>query len=111
FREKKIGKEKELAKFLDEAANASSVKWRAARVRMEYLLTPIKTEKIPEQKPGGIGAAIPEENKSKSDKGETKHDSQEVEEKADDSDKHDATYKTASKSSSATSAEGEGTVS
>jgi hypothetical protein len=32
--------EEKLAPYLDRAGNASSVRWRAARARMEYLLTP-----------------------------------------------------------------------
>ena len=44
LKEKGIANEKEFAHFLEQAGNASSVKWRAARVRMEYLLTPIKKE-------------------------------------------------------------------
>lgn len=79
FRAKGIGEEKELAKFFDEAANASSVKWRAARVRMEYLLTPIKTEKLPEQKPAGIGAAIQEQKETKSTEPEAKPEAKEAE--------------------------------
>ena len=43
--EKKIVSEDELKRLLDEAGNASSVKWRAARVRMEYLLTPVEKKK------------------------------------------------------------------
>jgi hypothetical protein len=34
--------EQKLAPYLQQAANASSVKWRAARRRMEYLLTPVE---------------------------------------------------------------------
>ena len=44
LKEKGIANEKEFAHFLEQAGNASSVKWRAARVRMEYLLTPIEKE-------------------------------------------------------------------
>jgi hypothetical protein len=35
-----IATEQKLAAYLEQAGNASSVKWRAARVRMEYLLSP-----------------------------------------------------------------------
>jgi hypothetical protein len=44
LKDKGIANEKEFAQFVEQAGNASSVKWRAARVRMEYLLTPIKKE-------------------------------------------------------------------
>lgn len=43
--EKKIVTEDEIERLLHEAGDASSVKWRAARVRMEYLLTPIEKNK------------------------------------------------------------------
>jgi hypothetical protein len=36
-----IATDKKLAPFLDQAGNASSVKWRAARARMQYLLSPV----------------------------------------------------------------------
>ncbi len=36
--------------FLQQAGNASSVKWRAARVRMEYLLTPAQKETTDEDR-------------------------------------------------------------
>jgi hypothetical protein len=34
-----IASDEKLATYVDQAGNASSVKWRAARMRMEYLLT------------------------------------------------------------------------
>src|ERR1700688_1572867 len=36
-----IATEEKLAPYLDRAGNASSVKWRAARARMQYLLSPV----------------------------------------------------------------------
>jgi hypothetical protein len=39
-----ITTEEKLAPYLERAGNATSVKWRAARVRMEYLLSPIQKE-------------------------------------------------------------------
>jgi hypothetical protein len=57
---KGIATDKELAPYLEEAGRASSVRWRAARVRMEYLLSSAKpsgkkeaneTEKRPESSP------------------------------------------------------------
>jgi hypothetical protein len=44
-----IGTEEKLKPYLERAGNASSVKWRAARVRMEYLLTPTKKEERKEE--------------------------------------------------------------
>ena len=36
-----IATDEKLAPYLDRAGNASSVKWRAARARMQYLLSPV----------------------------------------------------------------------
>src|ERR1700704_3895735 len=40
-----IATDEKLAPYLDRAGNSSSVKWRAARARMQYLLSPIQKEK------------------------------------------------------------------
>ena len=54
LKEKKRVTDKQLAPYLEQAGNASSVKWRAARVRIEHLLSPehpeeeIKLGKQPE---------------------------------------------------------------
>jgi hypothetical protein len=68
LKDQKVGTDKKLAPYLERAGNASSVKWRAARVRMEYLLSPIEKgakdqekEKAPEQeKTGGQAQDKPE---------------------------------------------------
>jgi hypothetical protein len=39
-----IATQEKLAPYLEQAGNGSSVKWRAARKRMEYLLTPVQKE-------------------------------------------------------------------
>ena len=39
-----IASDEKLSTYLDQAGKASNVKWRAARMRMEYLLTPIQKE-------------------------------------------------------------------
>jgi len=39
-----IASDQKLSTYLDQAGRASNVKWRAARMRMEYLLTPIQKE-------------------------------------------------------------------
>ena len=36
-----IATDEKLARYLDRAGNTSSVKWRAARARMQYLLSPV----------------------------------------------------------------------
>lgn len=54
LKEKKRVTDKQLAPYLEQAGNASSVRWRAARVRIEHLLSPehpeeeIKLGKQPE---------------------------------------------------------------
>jgi hypothetical protein len=45
LRDQGIATDEKLAPYLDRAGNASSVKWRAARARMQYLLSPIQKEK------------------------------------------------------------------
>lgn len=42
LKDRKITTDKKFAPYLEQAGNASSVKWRAARVRMEYLLSPVQ---------------------------------------------------------------------
>jgi len=39
-----IASDEKLSTYLDQAGKASNVKWRAVRMRMEYLLTPIQKE-------------------------------------------------------------------
>src|ERR1700674_5564714 len=51
-----IATNEKLAPYLDRAGNASSVKWRAARARMQYLLSPIQK-----------GANDQEKNKNKAE--------------------------------------------
>ena len=45
LKEKKRVTDKQLAPYLEQAGNASSVRWRAARVRIEHLLSPEHPEK------------------------------------------------------------------
>jgi hypothetical protein len=45
-----IATDKKLAPYLDRAGNASSVKWRAARARMQYLLSPVPKQANDPQK-------------------------------------------------------------
>ena len=40
LRDKGLATEKDLAPYLERAGNASNVKWRAARARMEHLFVP-----------------------------------------------------------------------
>src|SRR5262249_27856984 len=41
LKDENIATEKKLAPYIERAEKASSVKWRAARIRMEHLLSPI----------------------------------------------------------------------
>jgi hypothetical protein len=50
LKEAGIASDEELAPYLERAGNASSVKWRAARLRMEFLLTPAQKNKEQEKK-------------------------------------------------------------
>jgi len=45
LKEKKRVTDKQLAPYMEQASNASNVKWRAARVRIEHLLEPEHPEK------------------------------------------------------------------
>jgi hypothetical protein len=67
---KGIATDEELAPYLEGAGRASSVRWLAARVRMEYLLSSAKPSekneaKETEKKPESIPAAEPRANTSK----------------------------------------------
>jgi hypothetical protein len=45
-----IATDEKLAPYLDRAGNASSVKWRAARARMQYLLSPVAKQTTDQEK-------------------------------------------------------------
>ena len=45
LKEKKRVTDKQLAPYLEQAGNAANVKWRAARVRLDHLLSPEQPEK------------------------------------------------------------------
>ena len=65
LKEKKRVTDKQLAPYLEQAGNASNVKWRAARIRIDHLLSPehpekeIKLGKKPElqEEPARAGAS------------------------------------------------------
>ena len=45
-----VASDEKLATYLDQAGRASNVKWRAARMRMEYLLTPVQKQNSDNEK-------------------------------------------------------------
>jgi len=81
LKEKKRVTEKQLAPYLEQAGNASNVKWRAARVRIEHLLSPehpeeeIKLGKAPELKEEPARAVSSEANSSGTDSKEKRGES------------------------------------
>ncbi|HZD07628.1 MAG TPA: hypothetical protein VE176_05230 [Candidatus Limnocylindrales bacterium] len=86
LKEKKRVTDKQLAPYLEQAGNASSVKWRAARVRIEKLLSPehpekeIKLGKKPElhEEPGRAGASDADDADSVADLAGDKRESGDI---------------------------------
>ena len=64
LKNQKIGNSKKLAPYLEQAGNASSVKWRAARVRMEYLLALMQKDASDKKKAEKKESEGPEKNDS-----------------------------------------------
>src|SRR5262244_2321436 len=59
--DQKIAPEEKLRPYLERAGNASSVKWRAARARMNHLFAPAPkkaTEAVSPQTPGGTRSKV-----------------------------------------------------
>jgi hypothetical protein len=73
LKEKKRVTDKQLAPYLEQAGNASNVKWRAARVRIDHLLSPehpeeeMKLGKKPELHEDSSRKGSSEEQRSESD--------------------------------------------
>src|SRR5580692_3183876 len=68
-KDKGIASDKELVPYLDQAGNASSVRWRAARVRINYLLSSMKPdEKSEEKKEPAQQDTAPGANKDRDEK-------------------------------------------
>lgn len=73
LKEKKRVTDKQLAPYLEQAGNAANVKWRAERVRMEYLLAQAPEESKPGKKTEKESAAAPEIEQAEQKSPETKH--------------------------------------
>ncbi len=71
LKDKKLASDEELAAHLAHAENASSVRWRAARARLNYLLTAVTkapepvSEKLPEPGAGKSTKEPPEKEDTK----------------------------------------------
>jgi hypothetical protein len=77
-----IATDEKLAPYLDRAGNASSVKWRAARARMQYLLSPVPKqttaqEKDKDKEPEKSSTAKPETEKPPTEKPSTQQNKRE----------------------------------
>jgi hypothetical protein len=63
-----IATEEKLAPYVDRAGNASSVKWRAARARMQYLLSPVAKKTDDQEKDKNQASEKPPAEKSSTEK-------------------------------------------
>ena len=72
-----IATDEKLVPYLDRAGNASSVKWRAARARMQYLLSPIPKQTKDEEKDKNKEQEKPPAEKSSGEKPSTEKPSTE----------------------------------
>jgi hypothetical protein len=61
-----IATDEKLAPYLDRAGNASSVKWRAARARMQYLLSPVAKKTDDQAKESEKPQAVKQPNEKQS---------------------------------------------
>ena len=69
--------DEKLAPYLDRAGNASSVKWRAARARMQYLLSPVAKKTDDEVKDKNKESEQPQAEKQATEKQPTEKPSTE----------------------------------
>lgn len=85
LKEKKRVTDKQLAPYLERAGNASNVRWRAERVRMEYLLTQTGIEGAKSQEESEEEKSAPSEveHKASSEKEQAAPDSNERDNSAD----------------------------
>jgi hypothetical protein len=66
-----IATDEKLAPYLDRAGNASSVKWRAARARMQYLLSPVAKKTDDQAKDKNKESEKPQAEKQSTEKPST----------------------------------------
>src|SRR5919204_5889559 len=84
LKERGISSDKDLAPILEQAANASSVRWRAARLRANHLLSTAAKTEAPDEKPQ-VAPNAPSE-----DAGQSRDATQELAEKSKDAREHQA---------------------
>lgn len=72
-----IATDEKLAPYLDRAGNASSVKWRAARARMQYLLSPLAKKTDDQAKDKNKESEKPQAEKQPTEKQPTEKPSSE----------------------------------
>jgi hypothetical protein len=78
IKDKGIASDEELAPYLDQAGNISNVRWRAARVRINYLLSSTKpAEQAEEKKESAHKDTAPEVNKDSDKDKERQHNTKE----------------------------------
>jgi hypothetical protein len=77
LKEQGIATDEKLAPYLDRAGNASSVKWRAARARMRYLLSPVAKKTDDEVKDKNKESEQPQAEKQATEKQPTEKPSTE----------------------------------
>ena len=77
-----IAADEKLAPYLDRAGNASSVKWRAARARMQYLLSPVAKKTDGQEKDKNKEPEKPQAEKQATEKQPTEKPSTEQDQPA-----------------------------
>jgi hypothetical protein len=85
-----IATDEKLAPYLNRAGNASSVKWRAARARMQYLLSPVVKKTDDQAKDKNKEPEKPQAEKQASEKSTEKPPTKQNEPKSSDATKDTA---------------------
>jgi hypothetical protein len=111
-KDKKLASDEEIASYFEQAGNASSVRWRAARARINYLVSTPANAAEPEAEKKPVKAAEPESETpaSASDKPNSEANPALEKDKKDRKDKSDAPSdeKAVPNASTSTSAEAAG---